>query len=153
MKSKQVLFNNRGQTLAEALVGLALLSIVFAIFTRAHESLNKMVTSTYTSSETDRLVNEVAENIRTGFENYQINFGSDDQVQQSLNVNSLPMAWGVGTITTASKCADCPGRYGYVIQPISSSPGLFQVTLRLTHKSWIEKGEQSRDYVFVVSAK
>ena len=71
-------------------------------------------------------------------------------VEQALAVGTLPMAWDIGIATGKAKCAQCAGRYGFVIQPYSAYPGLYIVTLRMTHASW---KVPYRDYEFVVSVK
>lgn len=65
----------------------------------------------------------------------------------------MTMAWDVGVQTPVDQCPNCAGRYGFVIQPFEGTglQGLYLVTLRMTHTSWV--GEKYRDYQFVVTTK
>lgn len=145
--------NQKGQTIVEALIGLGLISMVGLTFVGGMVSLRNTTKNTLVMSSTDKQVNDIAENIKSGVENYQVNFNSEKSVSEILNPDSLPMAWDNGKVALRSECKTCAGTYGYVIQPYPEYRGLYKVTLRVTHKSWIEKGEAFKDYHFVVSAK
>lgn len=145
--------NNKGQTIVEALVGFGLITIVGFAFTGGLVSLRNTTRNTVEVSATDKQVNDIAENIKSGVENYQVNFNYDESVSSALAPESLPMAWDNGISVPKDQCEGCAGRYGYTIQPYEAYRGLYKVTLRMTHTSWKEKNESFRDYVFVVSAK
>lgn len=150
--------NENGQTIVEAIVGLGLITIVGFAFTGGMVSLRNATKSSVTLSATERQISDIAENIKSGVENYQVNYnydhpGSLANVNNVLDPKTLPMAWDANMVTTRDQCSDCAGTYGYVIQPLEEYRGLYQVTLRMTHKDWIAKGELFRDYNFVVSAK
>lgn len=159
MRSHSRFINNqKGQTIIEALVGLGLISIVGFAFTSGMVALRNATKSSVTLSATERQISDIAENIKAGVENYQVNYNYDDpgslkNVNDVLDLKKLPMAWDANMVTTREQCADCAGTYGYLIQPLKEYRGLYQVTLRMTHKDWIARGEDFRDYNFVVSAK
>lgn len=152
-KITNTISNTKGQTIVEAIVGLGLLTVVGFTFTGGMMSLRNSTKSAVLLSSTERQINDIAENIKAGVENYQVNFDYKTGTKESLNVETLPMAWDNGIITTRDKCPKCPGTYGFVIQPMEQYRGLYQVTMRLTHEAWKKNNEAFRDYTFVVSAK
>nr|BFD67100.1 hypothetical protein HAGR004_21220 [Bdellovibrio sp. HAGR004] len=145
--------NNQGQTLVEALVGFGLIVIVGFAFTGGMVSLRNTTRSTVELSSTDKQINDIAENIKSGVENYQVNFDYKEGASSALAPDTLPMAWDNGISVPKEECETCAGRYGFTIQPYENYRGLYKVTLRMTHTSWKEKNEAFRDYIFVVSAK
>lgn len=153
MKTMNVLQNNRGQTIVESLVGFALIGIVGMVFVGGMVSLRNTTRQTVVLSSSEKQIKDIADNIKAGVENYQVNFNYDTSVADSLDIRKLPMGWDNGVVAPRDQCTGCAGTYGYVIQPYEAFRGLYKVTLRMTHKAWTEKGETFRDYVFVVSAK
>lgn len=147
------LLNRQGQTLVEVLVGFGLITVVGAAFTAGMVSLRNTTRDTVVLSSADRQIADIAENIKAGVENYQVDFNYEDGTSTALAVDNLPMAWDVGISVPKDECEDCAGRYGYTIQPYEAFRGLYKVTLRMTHRTWQAKDEPYRDYVFVVSAK
>ncbi|MDG0816354.1 type II secretion system protein [Bdellovibrio svalbardensis] len=150
--------NQKGQTIIESLVGLGLIAIVGFAFTGGMVALRNTTKSAVNLSATERQINDIAENIKSGVENYQVNYnydqmGSMKNANEALQVESLPMAWDNDKVLPREQCPNCAGSYGYIIQPLEIYRGLYQVTLRMTHKDWISKGEPFRDYTFVVSTK
>ncbi len=145
--------NQRGQTIVEALVGFGLIAIVGFAFVGGMVSLRNTTRSTVVLSSSEKQISDIAENIKAGVENYQVNFNYDKSASSLLKPDDLPMAWDNGIVALRSECPECAGTYGYTIQPYEEYRGLYKVTLRMTHKSWIEKGEPFRDYIFVMSAK
>lgn len=151
--NKSFIKNQQGQTIVEAIIGFALITIVGLAFVGGMVSLRNTTKGTVILSTTEKQVSDIAENIKSGVENYQVNFSDDSSGEDPLDPSTLPMAWDSGVSVPKDDCATCAGTYGYVIQPYSNYRGLYKVTLRMTHKAWIENGENFRDYVFVVSAK
>lgn len=143
--------SNLGFTLVEALVATGIIVIGGMALVEGLSSIRNISTNTQLLSSTEKQINEIAENIRGSLSNYQINFNYTDSDRESiLNAENLPMAWDVGVITTPEKCGTCQGRFGYIIQPLDLFRGLYNVTIRMTHKSW---SEPFRDYQFVVTVK
>ncbi|WP_413287574.1 type IV pilus modification PilV family protein [Bdellovibrio sp. HCB337] len=150
---KTAVGNQQGYSLLEVLLAMGLLSIVSFSFVGGLISLKGNTRDSLILSSSERQVDDVAENIKAGIENYQVNFNYKDGRGEALSLDNLPMAWDIGVLTTRIECPDCAGTYGYIIQPMEQFRGLYLVTLRMTHKSWTARGEQYRDYNFVVSAK
>lgn len=152
MKKQSFLKNQKGQSIVEALIALGMISVIGFTFVGGLTSLRKLSTNSLLASATDRQVADISENIKSGVQDYQVNFNYDpDEVTKILAVKNLPMAWDVGRVAAKADCPTCGGTYGYIIQPYEKYRGLYLVTLRMTHKSWV--GEEYRDYNFVVSAK
>lgn len=145
--------NKKGFTLIEGLVTMGLLSVMTLVFIGGVHSLKNAFKSTQLISSTDKQVQDIAENIKAGLENYQINFDFDSDANSQLDISNLPMAWDEKKVGSRADCPNCAGSYGYYIQPLEEFRGLYRVTLRMTHKTWVAAGESYRDYVFVVGVK
>ena len=104
------------------------------------------------------IISSIVENIRNNIGNYQMSFNDSSAMDASgalmtdvlLAEDKLPFAWSNSVITTPAECPSCPGRYGYLIQPLSSFKGLFLVTVRLTNKDLFEG---VKEYRFVTSTR
>ncbi|MGZ3771289.1 MAG: hypothetical protein ACXVCP_14775 [Bdellovibrio sp.] len=143
--------NRAGQSILETIIAAALISVVGLAFVGGIIAMRKTTKTTVILSSTEKQIADIAENIKSGVENYQVNFDySDDSLAEVLDPDKLPMAWDNGVSVPRKDCDSCAGTFGYTIQPYESFRGLYKVTLRMTHKSWSEK---YRDYIFVVSAK
>lgn len=143
-------WNNKGQSILESLIGLGLIVVVGFALISGVLALRKTTKGTVNLSATERQINDIAENIKAGVENYQVNYNYKDDIDTLLNPKDLPMRWDIGVAVPKAQCPDCYGSFGYVIVPYEKFRGLYKVTLRMTHKNWTEP---YRDYVFVVSAK
>ncbi|MEK2690514.1 type IV pilus modification PilV family protein [Bdellovibrio sp. GT3] len=142
----------QGQTIVEALVALGLISVIGLTFAGGMVSLRNTSKASLMASATDRQVSDIAENIKAGVQDYQVNFNYDQtKIDDFLPPENLPMLWDVGMVAERGNCDKCRGSYGYIIQPYEIYRGLYLVTLRMTHSSWAP--EKFRDYTFVVSAK
>ena len=147
-----------GFSLIENLLAIAVVSVVSVGLMGGMIALQKMSTQTHLLTSREKQINDIADNIRVSLETYQINYanqisvtdGSNPDVKDLLDLAKLPLAWDNGVSMTAEECTTCAGRYGFVVQPYQSFPGLYLVTMRMTHKTWTEP---YRDYVFVVSVK
>lgn len=148
-----MILNNRGQTIVESIIGFALISIVGFAFVGGMVSLRNTTRNTVVMSASEKQISEIAENIKAGVENYQINFKFDEGTSDVLAPDNLPMAWDNGIVSLRSDCPQCAGTYGYTIQPYEEYRGLYKLTLRMTHRAWQQAGEEYRDYFFVMSAK
>lgn len=148
------MINRRGQSgmaIIQSIMALAILLIASFIFVGALQSMRSQVKGTLVTNSSEREVNEIIENLRSGIENYQVDFSaSDSDLDQVLRPETLPMAWDIGIQTEAENCRQCQGRYGYVIQPFEGYRGLYLVTVRLTNKEW---REPFKDYQFTVTTR
>lgn len=157
-KNLNMLKNRSGQTIIESLIGAAILGIMFLILVSGLSALRQGSRNNLVLSSSENQINNIADNIKSGIENYQINYnydsvGSSANLDKALDPLNLPMAWDANHDALKADCSSCPGTYGYIIQPLEAYRGLYQVTLRMTHKDWEEKGEHFRDYIFMVSTK
>ena len=145
-----------GVTLLEIMLALGLLAVGSYLTIEGIGQMTSITKETKNLSSTERQINVIVDNIRTGLGVYQITFDPSTSVkEQMLNISTLPMAWNVGAVVPVKECEpkkNCPaGRYGFVVQPkTASSKGLYQVTLRMTHPDWNEK---YRDYEFLVTVQ
>lgn len=144
------MMNQKGFSLVETLVAVALVALVgFSLVVGIHH-FRTIVSNAQLSQTIDRQIMDVVENIRPNINLYQIDYTlSEAERMATLNPDRLPMAWDIGILARARDCDYCAGRYGYVIQPYPVYPGLYLLTVRLTHRSW----DSYRDYTFLVTAK
>lgn len=138
-----------GHTLIELLIGFAILTIVSMAFMQGISSIANMKETADTSMSVEKQINNIIENIRVNARLYQVAFTRDTLTRQAMLADkNLPIAWSSKLISDSETCPACPGRAGYVIQPLDGVPGLYIVTVRLTHTAW---GGQAREYQFVVN--
>ncbi|XGC79882.1 hypothetical protein ACES2L_11130 [Bdellovibrio bacteriovorus] len=158
---KSILKNQKGISILESLLGMAMITLVGSFFISGTLSLKKVAKESTTKNSLYKQINDVIESIRPNVRMYQINYlGTDQERNNALALDTLPMAWGNGLITTAEKCRACPGRFGYVIQTYPGMKGLYLVTVRLSHKDWAESTSVTNpsafgfvDYQFVVNSQ
>lgn len=143
--------NSKGFTLIETGVALGVAAIGAFMILKGMDSMRDLTEDTLLLSSNERQIHAIADNLRTGLEQQQINFDySDASTKRELKIEDLPMGWDVGISAPKDSCPNCRGRYGYTIQVLERYRGLYQVTLRVTHKEW---REPFRDYKFVVTVK
>jgi len=141
----------RGVTLVEILVGIGISTVLILLAVNASYQLAKVNSNVSTSIVENRQLLNIVENIRKGVSYYQIHFDESPEIRnQFLATDKLNFAWSSQIIAKASECPDCPGRMGYIIQPYREIPGLYLVTVRLTHKEW---DTPFKDFVFTVTPK
>lgn len=146
-----VLRSQRGFSIIETLVAVAVSLIVMSGLLVGAFYIRKMSSSVQVRSTEEKQIAQVIENIRSSVENYQVTYDASETAREAaLQIKNLPMAWSSDVITTVAACKDCPGRFGFVIQPFEGMRGLYIVTLRLTHREWTEG---AKDYQFVVSVR
>lgn len=144
--------NQHGFSIVENLVALSLMVTSGLAIMTSILVVRGVGMEIETKSSEEKQILQIVENIRTSPENYQVAFLTGDlDKEQILRPETLPMAWGNNMVAEASKCAACPGRFGYVVQPFSGMRGLYLVTLRMSHESW--KDPNYKDFEFVVSAR
>jgi type II secretory pathway pseudopilin PulG len=149
--------SSSGFSLLETMIATGLLAAFIATSSVIYISIQKHTSDAARNSVANAEINNILDNIRTGVQNYQLNFDSTATPTTTLQTANLPMAWDVGVITTAAACPHCKGRYGFYIQPILSGsgsltyPGLDMVYVRISNSDWPDPSYQ--DYQFVVSVK
>ncbi|MEK2646138.1 hypothetical protein [Bdellovibrio sp. BCCA] len=164
MKKTSLLKNNKGISIIESLLGLAMITLVGSFFISGVLGMKKIAKDSGTKNSVYKQINDVIENIRPNVRMYQINYvQTDEERNNALALDKLPMAWGNGKLEPKETCPGCPGRYGFVIQAYPGIKGLYLVTVRLSHKDWEGssdskggKGESSFgfvDYQFVVNSQ
>lgn len=147
-----------GFTFAEVMIAAALLGITAAFATASFQDINKSRMTSLGIQGRHDIVSTIVENIRNNVGNYQMSFNDTSatdaagalMVDVLLAEDKLPFAWSNSAITSVAECPSCPGRYGYLIQPLSAFEGLFLVTVRLTNK---ELFQGVKEYRFVTSAR
>jgi prepilin-type N-terminal cleavage/methylation domain-containing protein len=157
---KQVKQRSRksGFTFAEVLIAAAIIGITAAFATSSLQNINNARMTSLGIQGRHDIVSTIVENIRNNVGNYQMSFNDSSATDSTgalmldvlLSEDKLPFAWSNSVITTPAECPSCPGRYGYLIQPLSSFDGLFLVTVRLTNKDLFPG---VKEYRFVTSTR
>lgn len=143
-----------GFTLIEMLVAAAILGIVISAATTLFGSLSNSLDKTRVLAQRDRQINSLISTVAANVSLFQADFSGS--ITGTLDVANLPGAWSdTDVIFDKNTCGtSCPeGRFGLVIQPIGGAnklPGLFKVTLRLTHPKLFSG---FRNYNFVMSGR
>lgn len=144
--------NQKGFTIIESLVALALLAIVMGISFSSIQQVRNLSSQVSTSESSEKQVLQIIENVRSNMNTFKATYEyyTDEKSEELLAQNKLSMAWDKNILTTVANCQSCKGRYGYVLQPYEKYRGLFILTLKITHENW---GANSKKYKFLVSAK
>lgn len=126
-------------TLIEVLVSSGILSISLLALLGAFQYLGGASRKAKLMTAEDRITASLVDNLRANIKHYAIDpipFDPADRtdILDKLAENKLPMAWSENVIETAQNCPDCPGRYGFVIKPVSGYAGVYVVFLAMTHK-------------------
>ena len=145
-KNKSFVFSNSGLSVLEVLIGGALIVFVGFGGLTAYNQLTKIEHGNSVSSTAEDRMSEIIENIRQQPTSQIIQYSDDPQ--SLLSPNNLRMAWSLQKEGPVESCDECPGRYGYVITPLSKAMGdLYLVTVFFTYKDWTEP----RKYEFLVN--
>lgn len=140
-----------GYTLVESVIAMGLITLIGGILVLGMFQYRKIISRSQTLHMVETQINDIVENVRPNIHLYQILYDHSKEARdKALNPRLLPMAWDAGRLATANECPTCSGRYGFTIQPYPGFPGLFLLTLRLTHRDW---PEPFRDYTFLVTTK
>lgn len=141
--------NERGMTFIEILVTTGLILVVIMAVTTSLRMSESFLNRIRNTRNRDRVVGSTLKNVVENIALFQKNFDtSDNWAQTMLNPKKLPIAWDDNTVTDAISCPACPGRMGFIIQPVDGMPGLNRLTIRVTHTTLIQ-GYQ--DYVYILS--
>lgn len=141
--------NSRGFSLVGAMITTAIVSVI-ALGAAEILRLNAgFLAQTKRKRDRDRIVANVLNMVIESLPLLQRTFDPSDGTRDSLlEPTTLPFAWDQSRVLPATQCGGCPGRMGFVVQPMAGRQGIVRVTIRLTHTQF-EGGP--RDYVFVLA--
>jgi prepilin-type N-terminal cleavage/methylation domain-containing protein len=143
-----------GSSLIEVMVAAAILGITSAFTMTALDDISKARKLSLGIQGRHDIAFSLVENIRDNVGMFQISYEGNKSTTGSPDVmlteDKLPYAWSNAGIMSAADCPQCPGRYGYLIQPMDGFRGLYIVTLRMTNK---ELFEGIREYRFITTIK
>lgn len=161
LNSHRPKYSQKGFTLIEALVGIALLGIVMVIGIQGYDFIRKSSDTVSSMNTIDNRVAEIIQSINGNISQQVISFPdstTDDELENKINekLAELPMAWSLTADMPAVDCSSCPGRYGYIITNVPNYLGLYMVTIRFTHTDWHRNTENggddgSKKYRFMVT--
>lgn len=139
--------NNQGFTIVEVLISVMVLAIsIYAIsgisniLSRLEGQTNQVQTSTH------RITQAIAA-IRSSPHSLQKNFDLTTSANQELLVEKLPIGYTETYWGDRSGCEpSCAGYLGFVVKPLLTNKGLFEVTIRDYNKA----KDESTDLVLLL---
>lgn len=142
--------NQRGFTMIEVVVVSGLIVVVVFSLTTALRMSQQFLSQVRGKRNRDRVVSSTLKNVVENIALFQKNFNtSDDWAQTLLDPKALPIPWDDNSVyNSLQECPNCPGRMGFVIQPISGMPGMNRLKIRITHSTLIQG---YLDYVYILS--
>lgn len=152
--------SRKGFSLLEIVVALGLLSMGMVGVMRLSAFLSKGARHLVSVSTRDRLVQSLVSSIQANPKLYRVisepvgSIDSAGRLVTERKLSELALAWSKTYFGDSKNCTACPGRMGYVIQPVLGVPGLFQISVRVTSREIFQgKNGQgtSRDYRFLTS--
>lgn len=139
----------KGFSLVGVLVAVALAGIMAMGAAEILSTSNKLLQQTRQLRDRDRVVGNLLNNVIDNLSLFQRDFNtSDTVVDNHLSMDRMPYAWDDDRVVPTSECRDCPGRMGFVMQPLDGRPSINRLTVRLTHRTLISG---HRDYVFIIA--
>jgi prepilin-type N-terminal cleavage/methylation domain-containing protein len=148
------LASKRGASLVEVMIASAILGIAAAYTMSSLDNISRSRKQAIGLQGRHEIVYSLVENIRDNVGMFQISYdgntSSTGNVDVVLTEDKLSHAWSNAKVSTVEECPECPGRYGYLIQPMDGFRGLYIVTLRMTNK---ELFEGMREYQFITTIK
>lgn len=145
--------NNQGMSLAEIMVGLGLFSVVIYQFLGGSIFLRKFSNETEESVAIENIVKSIYDNVSTNIALFKVNYDPEEffsSVSAGELEKRLDYAWSRDVFVAKDKCAECPGRLGYVVVPVPQYRGLYRLVIRVTHK---EKISGFRDYTYLINGR
>lgn len=138
-----------GFSLIGALVTTAIVSVIALGAAEILRLNSQFLAQTKRKRDRDRIVANILNMVIESLPLLQRTFDPSDEIRDSLlDPTRLPFGWDQNHVLPLAKCAGCPGRMGFVVQPMSGRQGIVRMTIRLTHTQF--EGAP-RDYVFVLA--
>ncbi|MCB0377268.1 MAG: prepilin-type N-terminal cleavage/methylation domain-containing protein [Bdellovibrionales bacterium] len=146
--------NNRGSSLIEAVVAMAIISIIIVVMAQVlismESTMQRILSKNYNEKVAVNLINSIRNNpkvFQAHFKNYPENVK-----EAMLKKERMPLAWDRDGIYEVDQCLKCPGRAGFIIEPIATTPGLLKLTLRV-YEIETDSLNSHRDYHMIFGAR
>jgi prepilin-type N-terminal cleavage/methylation domain-containing protein len=143
---------NSGFTLVEILVGVSILGGAILAFVGSSNFLSKKNKDTQESIVISNYVNGLYNSIQSNLDLYQVTYDSKEfygTTSPKDLQDKLPIAWNSTMMVDKADCPLCPGRLGYIIEPVNGYRGLFKLTIRVTHPKIVG----FKDYTMILIGK
>lgn len=142
--------DQRGFTMMEILVVSGLIVVVIFSLTTSLRMSQQFLGQVRGKRNRDRVVSSTLKNVVENIALFQKNFNmGDDWAESLLDPKALPIPWDDNSVyNSLQECPTCPGRMGFVIQPVVGMPGLNRLRIRVTHSTLIQG---YLDYVYILS--
>lgn len=143
IRRRHRLSREAGITLVEMMVAAALLGIiamsVSSAYLNAHKSTVTIGAQRISSDSAIAILQQTSD----AFGQYQVNFTDTASGANMGGVfpttAELPVAFSQTAFTSAANCPQCPGRIGYVIQPMTGYRGMYLSTIRVQNTEAVDR--------------
>ncbi len=164
-KDGEVLHNEKGFTIAEALVTATIVVIIASIIAQTTSSASRYYKRLMDKRGQERQLVNMINRMKADVDQFEIGFDPDEKIEEVYPTkNDFPYYWNSRyDYVTANECiseiykntiSECPleGRMAYLIQPVKNMPGLFKVTIKSFHSSLALKDDDFKTVtVFIKS--
>ncbi len=127
-----------GMTMVELLMASAVFGLVGSILLMGLSGIFRTERRTRQLTAEDRMVLGILGNVQANLHlfptsaNQVGSAGAETEIERMTD--TMPMAFSESEFVSVDQCPTCPGRFGYVIQPMQGMNTLYLVTLRLKHR-------------------
>ena len=141
--------NQSGFSLTEAAIASVILMVIaYSIITTSTFLIRAEQITTDRTGE-NKVLQSIIEGIKADPALYQKNFNTTTPLATLLDESTLPLGYGPGYLGPRGGCGDiCFVYFGYVLRPILSNPGLFEVSVRMFNV----KTNETEDVFFIVAS-
>lgn len=132
----------KGMTFIEVVMAMSLLSLVFVGLNHGFNATTGTISKVSSSDSMNKVALNYINLIRQNPKMFQVHFKplEKEQIDEVLKKDNMVLAWDKDGVYEKEACRSCTGLIGYLIQPANSTPGLFEVHLRIY-------GYRDKDYV------
>ncbi len=135
------------------LVGVLIASVIICTIAFGATELIRvnaaLLAKTKQQREMARVIGNVLNHVIENLASLQRTFETSVSTREALlREDRLPFAWDQSSVVPAEQCPTCPGRMGYIIEPLPGRPSFSRLTIRITN-AYLFQGY--RDYVYILA--
>lgn len=138
MRRSRSSLGKSGMTMIELLMASAVFGLIGSLLLMGLNTVFRAERRTRQRTAEDRMVLGILSNVQANLHlfptstNQVGSSGAQTEIEQMTD--KMPMAFSDSDFVSVDQCPTCPGRFGYVIQPMQGMNSLYLVTLRLKHR-------------------
>ncbi|MCM2277803.1 MAG: type II secretion system GspH family protein [Oligoflexia bacterium] len=140
-----------GLTLIELMISAGLIIIVALGVATSFTYARKSSVTVGAQRQSSDVGMGILQQTTDAFTKYQVNFNDTASMNDSGGVfpmnAPLPIAFSREIYSSAEECPSCPGRMGFVIQPLSGYRGMYRATIRIQNTDSTDKSQRDLNLV------